>query len=64
MSRFYNYSHRRSTRRTSSRPYVKHNPDYIADMQRQLYELLDKAKTDQEREALIKAYEITINPRR
>ena len=64
MSRFYNYSRRRNTRRTSSRPYVQHNPDYIAYMQRQLYELLDKAKTDQEREALIKAYEITINPRR
>lgn len=58
-SKYNNPAKRRKHRRPASRPY---SAAYIEDRKAELFRLLADAKTDQQRDALIKAYNISIHP--
>ena len=55
----FNNPRRKTIRKTS--PYSR---QYIEEQKEQLYTLLAKAKTEAEKDALIKAYNATIHPYR
>ena len=50
---------RRKTSKTRPCPYSR---EYVEDRKSELYALLAQAKTEEERDAIIKAYDVTIHP--
>ena len=55
-SKYNNPRRKTSTRRC---PYSR---EYVEDRESELYALLAQAKTEEEKDALIKAYDVTIHP--
>lgn len=58
-SKYNNPAKRRKHRRSASRPY---SAAYAEERRSELYRLLAEAKTEEQRDALIKAYNISIHP--
>ena len=40
------------------------SPEYVADQKNQMYALLAQAKTEEEKDAIIKAYDVSMHPYR
>ena len=55
----YNNPRRKTHRKPNTSPYSR---QYVEEQKSELYALLAQAKTEEERDAIIKAYDVTIHP--